>query len=363
MTDASAGAALRHLSSWGLVGGPTEPIDLVGIEGLAALAEQHRVTGMVLAAIDDGATTDAPAALVDDLADRHLRLLQQSLMAEADLVFVAQLFKSAGIEFRVLKGLATAHLDYPDPGLRLTSDVDLLVRRGQLDAATEVLRPYVDWELSYPDRSAKWAARYGKDRTLKLRDGSWIDLHQMLVAGYWGLVLDHDQFFDQGEQYSIAGTEMTALSSEHRLLHVLLHSGYSHVVKIQSFRDVVVLSARSVPSAAELAARRENQTIIGLLARGAQRTCELLDVDESWSSWASHVMPGWREQVALRTLTRVRHHWSGILAIGPHRWPGYILPIAFPTTDYLNWFGRSRTTHLRRAGWQSTCGRIGAHLD
>ena len=61
-----------------------------------------------------------------------------------------------------------------------------------------------DWEQSYPDRSAKWVQRYGKDRTLKLRDGSWIDLHQMLVAGYWGLVLDHDQFFNDGETYELA---------------------------------------------------------------------------------------------------------------------------------------------------------------
>ena len=53
--------------------------------------------------------------------------------------FIAGL-NAAGIEFRVLKGCATAHLDYPDPSLRLTSDVDLLVRQGQLGAATEVLR-------------------------------------------------------------------------------------------------------------------------------------------------------------------------------------------------------------------------------
>jgi hypothetical protein len=347
LSPGRAGATLRHLVSWGLVGGPTEPVDVTGVDGLASLAEQHRVTGVVLAALDDGAATGVPDELVDDLADRHLRLLQQSLMAEADLVFVARLFQAAGIEFRVLKGLATAHLDHADPALRLTSDVDLLVRRGQLDAATEVLRPHVDWELSYPDRSARWVERYGKDRTLKLRDGSWIDLHQMLVSGYWGLVLDHDQFFEDGERYSIAGTEMTALSPEHRLLHVLLHSGYSHVVKMQSFRDVALLSARSALSVPELAARPENQPIRGLLARGAQRTCELLDIDESWSNWAPDVKPGVRELVAFRALARVRHHWSGVLAIGPHRWPGYVLPIAFPNKRYIEWFGRTRSGHLR----------------
>ena len=134
------------------------------VDGLANLAEQHRVTGVVLAALDDGAATGVPAELIDDLADRHLRLLQQSLMAEADLVFVARLFQDAGIEFRVLKGCATAHLDYPDPALRLTSDVDLLVRRGQLDAATEVLRPYVDIRTPYPTVGAVGGAlRQGPD--------------------------------------------------------------------------------------------------------------------------------------------------------------------------------------------------------
>jgi hypothetical protein len=181
-----AGATLRHLVSWGLVGGPTEPIDVTGVDGLASLAEQHRVTGVVLAALDDGAATGVPDELVDDLADRHLRLLQQSLMAEADLVFVARLFQAAGIEFRVLKGCATAHLDHPDPALRLTSDVDLLVRRGQLDAASEVLRPYVDHQYTVPDRAPGWPNKYAKDRTMRLQTGGWIDLHQMLRVGAAG---------------------------------------------------------------------------------------------------------------------------------------------------------------------------------
>jgi hypothetical protein len=130
------------------------------------------------------------------------------------------------------------------------------------------------------------------------------------------------------------------------LFHGLLHAGFTHVVKIQSFRDVALLAARPELSVPELAGRPENQPVRGLLARGATLTCELLDIDEGWSGWASEVEPSWREQIAFRTLERVRHHWSGVLAIAPHRWPGYVLPIAFPSDHYIEWFGRSRRGHL-----------------
>jgi hypothetical protein len=352
VSDASADAALRHLVSWGLVGGPSEPIDLVGIAGLAALAESHRMTGVVLAALDDGAATSVPDGLIDDLADRHLRLLQQSMMAEADLVFVARLFHDAGIEFRVLKGCATAHLDYPDPALRLTSDVDVLVRRGQLDAATEVLRPYVDHRFTSPDRASGWTAAYGKDRTMRLKTGGWIDLHQMLRSGYYGLSVESDELFDAGRPFVVGGTRVLGLSDHLRLVHSMLHAGMVRSVGMHSIRDIpVILEQVEFGQALETMKRSR---VEGLAARGILHTWSVLELAEGEvSGWATGLKPDLRQRIALRLLDRptLNEQWTGFLGVRPTEVPRYLWVMAFPAKEYLETYGRSRSSHLRRV-WQ-----------
>ncbi len=343
---------LRHAASWGLPGGPTTPINVVGsidIDAFAAAAHMHRVTGPVLTALDAGAVAGPVDELRDAVAEQHLPLLNQTLMAEADLVVLARALGEAGLEFRVLKGLSTAHLDYDDPAERMTSDVDLLVRSDQLDTATEALSALVDIEGSVPDRRAAFVTRFGKDRTLKLRSGGWLDLHRMIVPAYWGLSIDHDRFFSEAVTYELAGTRLSALGTEHRYVHAVLHAGATDEVKMQSFRDIAVLSAelgeRSVGALNEpwLAPVR------GLLAAGCMRLSTVLDVELPSDDWAAAVRPRLRERLALatRSLDGSRDHWSGPLAVPPWRWPAYLLPMLNPSDEYRAWYGRSRLDHLR----------------
>lgn len=68
---------------------------------------------------------------------RHIAVVQ--LRIESELRSVAGVLAQEGIDFRVLKGLATAALDYPSRSMRQTGDVDLLVRPERLNDATRVL--------------------------------------------------------------------------------------------------------------------------------------------------------------------------------------------------------------------------------
>lgn len=351
--ERSPPSVLRHLAAWGLDGGPTEPIEVDPSFDLAELVDRcvaERITGVALDAIDRGALVEVPQGLVEAIRPRDLRLLQQSLMAEADLVRVSTLLSEHDVEHRVLKGLATAHLDHQNPALRSTSDVDLLVRRGQLSTASAVLAPLVDQVATSPDRRRSHTDRYGKDRTLKLRGGGWIDLHQLLATGYWGMALDHDPFFEDEEHFTVAGVRCRALTLEHRFLHALLHAGASDRATIQSVRDVAVLQARlDLDPVAVLDAERL-EPIRAVLALGAIRAGDLLGLSGSLQDWASVQRPGPRERIALRVaaMSGSRSHWTGALGIAPHRWPGFLVPLAFPSRDYLDaravsWRGRLRS--------------------
>jgi hypothetical protein len=68
------------------------------------------------------------------LRHRHANQVRAQVLAE-----LLNAFRQAGIEVLLLKGIALAHLVYPQPGLRPMRDMDLLVSRAQAREAQALL--------------------------------------------------------------------------------------------------------------------------------------------------------------------------------------------------------------------------------
>ena len=349
--------AIGSLSASVLIGGHPDlersrPTSLDGYEtvDLRRLAAEHRVSGLVLSAIDSDRATDVPTELRTQLSIDHLTQLNQSLLAEASLVRVARRLASADIEMRVIKGLATAHLDHADPSCRATSDVDVLVRPDQLDRATDALADMVDWAGSIPDRRPRFVARHGKDRTLLLSMGGWLDLHRMIAPSYWGFALDHQRLFDNADRYSLAGTELCALPRSLRFVHAVIHTGVSDDLKLQSLLDVLLLAAHLDDPVAALNDPALSRTR-GVLARGLDRVSSIVDLPAPLRDWASSIDVSRAERLALRStrLDGSRSHWAGPLALPVWQWPGYLTAIVAPSQEYLDWYDRTPGGHLRSA--------------
>jgi hypothetical protein len=96
---------------------------------LALLGEALRRSG---AAVPDRVRGSCQEALT--------RGLMRVMVARRVMEELRSALGGAGVPFLVLKGLPLACEIYPQPGLRPIGDLDLLVRRGTLDAALEVLR-------------------------------------------------------------------------------------------------------------------------------------------------------------------------------------------------------------------------------
>ena len=65
--------------------------------------------------------------------------MQSCVQLERVLLETVAELDALGAEFRVLKGTAVAHLDYPDPSWRGFGDVDLLVQSDDYEAVVERL--------------------------------------------------------------------------------------------------------------------------------------------------------------------------------------------------------------------------------
>jgi len=80
-----------------------------------------------------------PAEVMDFLKRQHLLAAARSLRAGRQIRTVVDALEAAGIPSVLLKGPALARTVYPDPALRQSGDIDLLVRPGNVLAAEGVV--------------------------------------------------------------------------------------------------------------------------------------------------------------------------------------------------------------------------------
>ena len=181
------------------------PID-IGSPNVRALLERHRIATLVpLDRVD--ATNRAW------LRTKHINIAASHLRMRSSAGRILASLDDAGIEARVLKGLATAELDYPNQQLRHTGDVDLAIRPDDLDEAVQILRA-----SGHRDHPTPFDPVLLYGWTLDAPDGVEIDLHTRLFRRS---PLDDELFACSGEQLrSVPGL---ALRPEHRLVHAAGH--------------------------------------------------------------------------------------------------------------------------------------------
>jgi hypothetical protein len=278
---------------------PPAPLDDDAWSDLRHGASSHRLDGLLVDAVASGAlpTTTAQA---DEIAQLEIELTRDRLWQEQRLVEVVDLLESAGVPARVLKGLALAHLDYPDPQMRPTGDVDLLVRGADLDAADELLRA-TGARRTDPDPRPGYAAIVGKGATFASTKGE-IDLHRLLVWGPLGVRLDPERLWQFDRPFTIGDRTLRTLSLPDTLLHACCHLMVLGGRRALQLRDVAQLLAHPDLDPEAALARARQWGAEAVLATAIVLTdLELArDADGELERWARGYLPTWRDRLWLR---------------------------------------------------------------
>lgn len=204
---------------------------------LLATVKHQRITGLLVKAILDGALPATPEQ-AGEAASAHRAAMVTALALEAALVRTVAVLEEAGIDHRVLKGSAVAHLDHPDPALRSFGDVDLLVRSSQYDDAVAVLVS-IGHQRKFPEPRSGFDRRFGKGSCLVSPDGHEIDLHRTLAMGPYGIRIDLDDLWRRSSTFELAGRKYAALGPEERFLHACFHAVLGdNPLRLPSLRDV-----------------------------------------------------------------------------------------------------------------------------
>ncbi len=197
----------------------------------------NRITGLLGAAVETGLVA-ASEAQYDVLRERLRDDLAGVLVIEQHLLRVLDLFRTVGIDVRALKGPAVAHLDYPDPSMRLFSDVDILVRPEQFDEAVRtIVGTGVD--RRFPELRKGFDRRFTKGVEFYADGEPEIDLHRTFVMGPYGLRIDLDEVWRTSETFHLADVEVHALDVDVRFLHACYHVALGGVpVRLAQLRDI-----------------------------------------------------------------------------------------------------------------------------
>lgn len=180
-----------------------------------------------------------PPAVWRQFEEDYYSTLSGNVLLEAEMVRVTDQLARHGIDRLLLKGMVLGELLYPDPALRPSSDIDVMVRHEQLTQAQAVLH-----ELGYtiqPGRQLDFqlARSYDIPYVRATADGQAV-----LLELHWNLAepglfnLDVDSLWARARQLEVNRHVLPTLSLEDLLLHLTIHIRKHRYVGLRWLVDV-----------------------------------------------------------------------------------------------------------------------------
>lgn len=291
------------VAAWGLpdarFNAPDRPLEPDTWASLQDQVARHRLWGLLGAVVAAGALP-ATEEQQQQAEARHRLAMQTVLELEALAVTAVEALDREGLDSRLLKGLATAHLDELDPSLRCFSDVDILVHRHDLPEAIELFR-HAAYERDLPERRPGFDRRFAKEATLTGPRGREIDLHTTLAVGAFGFAVDLESLWASTDSVALAGSPLAVLDANRRLLHACYGAVLGDPVpRLVLLRDIALIltgDRADVDAVVDLARfwRGESVLAVGItLAAQAFRA-------SAWPlvEWANSLQPSPWERRAL----------------------------------------------------------------
>ena len=189
---------------------------------------------------------DIPSSAHAELADLYRRSESRSGAMLRAVGEIADAFTAESIDVIALKDVQLAAGVYPEPALRPLGDIDLLVRREELERAARLL-PKLGF-LPQPGADMPYTTRYASGRAfLRERDQAWVDLQWTVAQREWDLHGDAtfayriDRMWASAERFTLDGHELLAPCPDEMLFHLCLHLEGHEYSELVLFSDLVEL--------------------------------------------------------------------------------------------------------------------------
>ncbi len=182
------------------------------------------------------------AAFSDKIKSQALFNITRVMIYEHYLKILKDKFKEKELEFRVFKGLITAHTLYPESYLRSFGDLDILIKPESLSAVHELLssekfKIAPDLYRSFPDtiiQKYAFARHYIRCKPNPIA----IDVHLNLSGKLHPFQFDYLDFWRNSDITRIGDIDIVTFDAEHQAIYALYHAFKHYYFKIIWFIDL-----------------------------------------------------------------------------------------------------------------------------
>ncbi len=221
-------------------------------ESVAYLANNHLLTPALWVALQNkNLTSELPEDFREYLNELHHLSKQRNDKLRGQLLETIGYLNTLNITPILLKGAVHLVSDiYPDNGVRMMSDLDILVAQNEVEPTQEALinlgyQKNTDCEVDYPPDHHHCAPLF------RPGDYASLEIHRQLLDKRYSHILSAETAIDASVPLIVDGHSMRVLNPSHRVLHNILHSQlmdqhYANgMIPLRSLYEVVTENAVS----------------------------------------------------------------------------------------------------------------------
>lgn len=210
---------------------------------ILAMARLHGVGPLLCSHLNANFPDRLEQAPLEHLRKSFQVDLRRSFLISQELLVILELFSMNEIPALPYKGPVLAAAEYGNVAHRPCCDLDILVHRGDLARARDVLiaRGYVPEHQLTPLHERAWL-RARNDINLRRPDlDIVVELHWEVVPRRLGVRFDDDRLWAQPQTVRIGGRDVQTLSAENLLLVLCVHGSKHRWTRLVWIRDLAAI--------------------------------------------------------------------------------------------------------------------------
>ncbi|WP_224364792.1 nucleotidyltransferase family protein [Hyalangium versicolor] len=223
---------LALLRAWPAAPTSKPPVDA---ESFVRAAARHGLAGFAAHAAER-AGWGLPAAAQELLRRESMSAAARAIRVNALLLRSVDALATVGVVPVLLKGPALARRLYPEPFLRATTDVDLLVGTEQVEPSSRALEGL---GLTRAPERPGHRGEHSHHREFQ-GPGGLVELHFRALVGY-GQALEADMLLAHAEEAELEGRRVRYLRAEEELVYLSLHASNHLLQRLSWVLDLKLL--------------------------------------------------------------------------------------------------------------------------
>jgi hypothetical protein len=189
----------------------------------------YRITPLLFHNLKEIADEDAvPLFVMDALTAHYAFMFYRNMQIYSILRDILERFQNAGISVILLKGVALGETVYSDIDLRPPGDIDILVKKMDLQDAADILLK-MGYNPAYPMERYRNHHHIPPYKKLdeELNESISIEIHHNIAPEPLMSRIRAEELWEDAQAVSISGIDTQVLSPENLIMHLCIHLSYS----------------------------------------------------------------------------------------------------------------------------------------